>query len=202
MRRALPLLAGALLLAGCTGTPRIPATAGVPVDPALVTEWLASVRIGVASGAEGGSGSFNWRQLGSRTSLDVRGPLGAGGLHVEAEDAELSVTGADGARVDAGAAREAIRARLGVDLPLAELRYWMLGLPAPGSDAQVEGHAAPPARTISQAGWSVRYDEFVTAAGWSVPARLTATAGGVRLKAVIDDWRIATPAGAGPGVSR
>jgi outer membrane lipoprotein LolB len=202
MRRAAPLLAGALLLAGCAGTPRAPVVPGVPVDPALVTEWNASGRIGIASGGEGGSGSFTWRQLGSRTSLDVRGPLGAGGLHVEADGGDLSVTGADGARVDAGAAREAIRTRLGVDLPLAELRYWMLGLPAPGSDAQVDEHAAPPARTISQAGWNVRYDAFVTAAGWSVPARLTATAGDVRLKAIVDDWRIETPAGTGSGAPR
>lgn len=200
MRRAAPLLAGALLLVGCAGTPRVPVTAGMPVDPARVTEWLASGRIGVASGGDGGSGSFTWRQQQSRTSLDVRGPLGAGGLHVEADGGDLSVTGADGARVDAAAAREAIRTRLGVDLPLDELRFWMLGLPAPGTEAQVEEHAGPPVRTIAQAGWSVRYDEFETAAGWSVPARLTATAGSVRLKAVIDDWRIATPAGAASGV--
>lgn len=195
MRRAAPLLAGALLLAGCAGTPRVPETAGVPVDAAAVTEWLASGRIAVASGGDGGSGSFTWRQVRAHTSLDVRGPLGAGGLHVEADGADLSVTAADGTRVDAAAAREAIRARLGLDLPLAELRYWMLGLPAPGSEARVQGHVTPPRRTIDQAGWSVRYDEFANASGWSVPARLTATAGSVRLKAVIDDWRIAAAAG-------
>jgi outer membrane lipoprotein LolB len=190
MRRAALLLAGTILLAGCAGVPRAPATAGAAVDPEHLTEWIASGRIGIAIEGDGGSGTFAWQQRDVRTDLTVRGPLGAGGLRVQTDGVALTVTGADGVRLDAEAAREAIRSRLGVDLPVAQLRYWLLGLPAPGSEAQVAEQFKPPLRTIDQANWSVQYDEFVTAQGWRVPARLTANSGRVRFKAVIDRWEL------------
>ena len=42
---------------------------------------------------------------------------------------------AAGQPLDGEAARAELERRLGAQLPLAELRYWMLGVPAPGASA-------------------------------------------------------------------
>jgi len=194
MRRALPWLAAALLL-GCAGTPRAPVIAGLEVDLTRVTDWVASGRIGIVVPGSGGSGTFVWRQRDDWTDLSVRGPLGAGGLQIETDGVALRVTDANGERLDAEAARGLIRSRLGADLPLAQLRYWMLGLPAPGADAEVRVQAEAPVRRIEQSGWSVAYEQFVTAKGWSVPARLTASSGPLRVKAIVDHWQLQPDAG-------
>ena len=199
MRRVAPLIVAAVL-AGCAAAPRMAPITGAAIDPLQVTEWTATGRLAIAVGPEGGSGSFTWLQHGGTTDLQLRGPLGAGSTRIVTDGQAVTVTDANGISVDTEAARTRIRARLGTDLPLAEMRYWMLGLTAPGSVAQVRGGGPGSSRVIDQAGWTVIYDPFTTAHGWSVPARLTVASGAARIKVVMDDWRLPAAGQGKPGV--
>jgi outer membrane lipoprotein LolB len=200
MRRVAPLLMAAVL-AGCAATPRVASVTGAAIDPLQVTDWTATGRLAIAVGSEGGSGSFTWLQHGGTTDLQVRGPLGAGSMRIVTDGRAVSVTDAGGHSVDTEAARGRIRARLGAELPLAEMRYWMLGLAAPGSVAQVRANEVGASRVIEQAGWTVSCDPFTTVQGWSVPARLTAASGAARIKVVVDDWGLPAPGQTKPGAA-
>ena len=81
-----------------------------------------------------------------------------------------------------------MQSRLGTDLPLESLRYWMVGLPAPAPPAQVQDSPVPPMRTIEQGGWQIVYDQFARSGPLTAPTRLTATGGNVRLKLIFDAW--------------
>jgi outer membrane lipoprotein LolB len=188
MRRIAPLLLSAALV-GCAAVPRAPAITGLPVDADRVTTWSAAGRMAVAVAGDGGSGSFDWAQRGSTTELQVRGPFGAGALSIVTDGNSLAVTDGDGRVLDAQAARDALRARLGVDLPLAEMRYWMLGLAAPGADAQVSPADAG-AASIEQSGWTVTYEPLVVAQGWTVPSRFVVASPVAKIKVVVDQWRL------------
>ena len=194
--RSLALLLVSVLLAACAVTPRAPVAPGAAIDPERVAQWSASGRLAMAVANDGGSGSFDWQQDGARTELQVRGPFGVGALRIVTDGVLLSVTDGDGQGLDAEAAREQLRARLGADLPLAELRYWMLGLPAPGPDVHISGDARG-VRTIEQAGWQVAYEPFTSVDGWAAPTRLVAARANVRIKVIVDDWRL-PPAASGP----
>jgi outer membrane lipoprotein LolB len=189
MRRFVPLALSAML-AACAATPRVAPVAGAMVDPARVVDWSARGRMAIAFANEGVSGTFEWEQHAATTSLQVRGPLGAGALRIVTDGEALSVTDADGRALDGAAAQSQIRSRLGADLPIPALRFWLLGLAAPGSTAQVSADGPRPARSIEQAGWIVRYDPFTAVHGWSVPTRLTAAGGGARIKVIVDDWQL------------
>ena len=89
-------------------------------------------------------------------------------------------------------AEAALRARLGTDLPLASLRYWMIGLPDPAATAQVTESGSAPRRIIDQHGWNIAYDAFAEAGGFVLPSRVTATSGDVRLKLSVSDWAISS----------
>src|SRR5690242_7704992 len=79
------------------------------------------------------------------------------------------------AKLDGAAARTEIESRLGFELPLAELRWWLLGLPAPGAPAEKHEDAAGGAITdFQQNGWRVSIDSRAPGLGFSLPARLTA----------------------------
>ena len=186
-RVALVLLAAVLAgCAGLTGQARVPAsTAGL----AALSAWTATGRLAVAAGSEGGSGGFVWQQRGPQTRLAVRGPLGAGAFEVTSDGEALEVTDAAGKRLGPEA-REALRARLGADLPLSSLRYWMIGLPDPASTAQVTESPGRPLRVIDQHGWTIAYDAFASTDGLALPSRVTATSGDVRLRLTVTDWRL------------
>ena len=81
-----------------------------------------------------------------------------------------------------------MRARLGADLPWASLRYWMLGLPDPGSEAAVRNADAAPWRVIEQGGWQLRYDAFRAEQGLALPQRFSAERARLRVRVVVDRW--------------
>ena len=188
--RSVATVALSAMLAACAATPRVAPLAGATVDPARVVDWSARGRMAIAFASEGGSGTFEWEQHATMTSLQVRGPLGAGALRIVADGEAVSVTDAEGRALDGTAARQRIRSRLGGDLPVLALRYWLLGLAAPGSAAQVIADGPESARSIEQDGWTIRYEPFTAVQGWSVPTRMTAASGEARIKVIVDDWQL------------
>jgi len=193
--RLLPAaLACALLVTGCATTPIDGAPETRTADPGQLTQWLAKGRIALAAQGEGGSGSFVWQQRSERTELTVRGPLGAGGLALVTDGATIELSDGAGRPLNGEAARAELERRLGVKLPLAELRYWMLGVPAPdrpgSGPVQISSGSVP---GFVQGGWVVSYEELKSQAGWNLPARLTATTNGARVKIVVDDWILPAP---------
>jgi outer membrane lipoprotein LolB len=189
-RRALAVLA-TLALAGCATPSRAPESAARP-DPGVLRQWTASGRLALLAGGEGGSGAFVWEQRDDTSQLDLRGPFGTGALRILASPDSLSMADGAGRSLDADTARAELQARLGADLPWASLRYWMLGLPAPGQPAEVTDAAAAPWRVIEQSGWRIGYDAFTAATGMSLPQRFTATQGDVRVRVVVDAWSVPT----------
>ena len=184
-RIALVLLAG--VLAGCAGLAGRPPASVSTAGIAGLTAWVAAGRLAVAAGSEGGSGGFVWQQQGAETRLRLRGPLGAGAFEIASDGDQLAVTDAAGQVLGADA-HAALRSRLGADLPLSSLRYWMIGLPDPTSTARVTESGAAPLRIIEQNGWTIAYDAFTSAGGFALPTRVTATSGDVRLRLTVSDW--------------
>jgi outer membrane lipoprotein LolB len=194
MRPLFAVLACAVIAAGCATTPAGGSSAARTADPTQLTQWLAKGRIALAAHGEGGSGSFVWQQRSERSELTVRGPLGAGGLALVTDGETIELADGAGQPLDGEAARAELERRLGVRLPLAELRYWMLGVPAP--DAPGSGPVQASTGSMPgfvQGGWVVSYEELKPQAGWNLPARLTATTRGARVKIVVDDWILPVP---------
>ena len=167
-------------LAGCATRPPViePAQAARAADPAALSQWTAKGRIALAAQGEGGSGSFVWHQRSERTELSFRGPLGAGGLQIVTDGETLELTDAEGRALDGETARQTLQQRLGIDLPLADMRYWMLGLPAPGVRSGRAGTSARRGGNVTgfrQRDWEITFPEFRPVSGWSLPARLNAS---------------------------
>jgi outer membrane lipoprotein LolB len=177
----------ALVLQGCAAPPRAPDGGSAP-DPQALGQWVASGRIAIASGADGGSGSFDWVQDGETSRLDLRGPLGAAALRLTMAPGVLSLTDGAGRTLDEVAAEADLRARLGADLPWDHLRFWMLGVPDPGQPAVVEDHGAAPWRTMQQGGWRLAYDSYAVVEGLRLPRRFAAEREGVRVRVIVDAW--------------
>ena len=189
-RRWWPLVA-ALALSGCAAPPRLP-EGGAPPDPATLQHWSATGRMAVKAGHDGGSGAFIWSQAGATSRLDLRGPLGAGALRLTVEPGTLSLADGAGRVLDAEAARAELQARLGADLPWDHLRYWMLGLAAPGEGASSSDASTSPLRVIEQSGWRLAYESFGAVQGINLPTRFSAERGAVRVRVIVDAWSLAS----------
>jgi len=144
-------------------------------------------RVAVAANGQGFQAGLRFQQLPRGSNLSLDGPLGIGGLRVVLEGEDLEIATSRGEKLDGDLARAELERRLGFALPLAELRWWLLGVPAPGEAAVDEGGGGE-IRGFTQLGWHVIINTRAEGLGFSLPQRLTAEREGARLKLVVERW--------------
>ena len=195
--RAIPILflAGVMLVAGCrTAPPRSIAGPGAdapwPAQRAgleTLDRYALNGRVAVAANGQGFSANLRYAQQASNSQLSLDGPLGIGGLRLELAGEDLEVATSRGEKLDGLEARAELERRLGFELPLNELRWWLLGIPAPG-EAAVNAADSGEIRDFTQRGWRVVINSRVPGLGFSLPQRLTAEREGARLKLLVERW--------------
>jgi outer membrane lipoprotein LolB len=149
-------------------------------------DWDLGARAAVAINTQGWQAALNWRQRGQSSELHLSGPLGVGAVVLRLNGAGLSVDGG----APGPATLAPLRERLGFDVPLAQLRYWLLGIPDPASAYVVARNSADRAQHLEQAGWAIDYDRYAPNHGDFLPAHLVLTRADVRVRIVIDQWNL------------
>jgi outer membrane lipoprotein LolB len=195
MRRLLLVLAStwlALLLAACAttrpaATPPAPAAAWDQrvVDLQRLTSWQLGGRAAVAFGTQGWQASLDWRQSGEAAEVHLSGPLGIGAMVLKRTPEGLSLNGAP----PSDAVLAQLQDRLGFELPLDHLRYWLLGVPDPGSAFEFKPNDQDRAVQLTQDQWTIDYDRYMPVDGDVLPAHLVLSREGVRVRIVVDHWQ-------------
>ena len=145
-------------------------------------------RVAVAASGQGFSANLRYAQKPRAASLSLDGPLGIGGLRVEMESEDIHIATSRGENIEGAEARAELERRLGFALPLQELRWWLLGIPAPGDVAINADPASGEIRDFIQNGWRVSINSRAPGLGFAMPQRLTAEREGARLKLLVERW--------------
>ena len=193
--RTLALLA-LLALAACRTLPPPPPAASGPWPerrPQLqaLERFSLKGRIALSANGTGFNANLRWQQQGEDSHLALEGPLGVGGMQISARGSELEIVNAHGEHISSEAAQAELRARLGFDVPLASLRYWVLGVPDPATPAEETLDAEQQRLAgLSQDGWQVNYGAYMAAGAQTLPARLTLERDKVRVRLLVEDWQL------------
>jgi outer membrane lipoprotein LolB len=187
-------LALVLTLAGCQTVP-VPAAPSVAWSvrrPTLQTlsRFGLNGRVAVAVDKQGFNAGLRWTQTGALTQLALTGPLGAGGVEVTADGSSLSVITSSGKHLGDAQARSELEDKLGFEPPLTSLRYWVLGVPDPGSSASVQLDSQQRLTQLTQDGWRVDYSAYMPVGAEWLPRLLTLQREGVRVRMVVDGWQL------------
>ena len=184
----------ALTLAGCQTAPVAPAPtlAWSVRRPVLqnLHRFDLNGRVAVAVGNQGFDAGIRWKQSGAVTRLALTGPLGAGGVEVTANGAELSVVTSSGKRLGNTAARAELEDKLGFQPPLTSFRYWILGVPDPAAPASVQLDSQQRLTELTQDGWQVDYASYMPAGAEWLPRLLTLRRAGVRVRMIVEGWEL------------
>jgi outer membrane lipoprotein LolB len=190
---AVPWILAATLLAACVATrpPTAPAAQSWPERRAALQSldrFALWGRVAVASGAEGFNGGLRWEQQDALSRVEIDGPFGAGGVHIESEGAHFTLATSRGDRLDGAAGRAELERRLGFALPLSSLRYWIVGVPDPGAPSNEVLDPQLRLAMLEQGGWRVSYPRYVVASDRWLPKRVTVERGGARVRLIVDRW--------------
>lgn len=190
------LLTVSVLLAGCASIPGT-APAGPPNEAAWqsrraslmqLDDWDMQGRVGIVNGKEGGSGSMNWHQQGETLQFDFHGPFGAGALDINGDANALHVKSSRGDDFITTDPERDFTRLLHVPLPVLSMRYWVIGLPAPGTAFEKQVDADGHLVNLVQCGWHVSYQMYAAFDGHDLPTRLVIQREAVRIKLAIEEW--------------
>jgi outer membrane lipoprotein LolB len=184
-----------LLAAGCASLPEAGGAGDWPARRQALqqlADWDLKGRVAVAAGGDGFSGGLRWRQAGARSDIELRGPLGGTAFQVTVDGAQFIVTDDSGATLCGDDARRFVLEQMGGEapLPIAEMRYWLLGAPAPGAPHRESLGPDQRLAALEQSGWHVAYASYRGVGELALPSRLEIAAAGLRLRVAVSDWRL------------
>jgi outer membrane lipoprotein LolB len=183
------------LLAGCRTLPVVTPVA-VPWEqrrPQLQARdhFELKGRVAIAVADQGVNANLQWTQTGEHTQVTLEGPLGVGAVRISATGSELVIVTADGQRLDSEAAHAELATRLGFDPPLESLRFRIQGVPDPATPAsETLDSAQQRLQALVQDGWSILYTSYIMVGNEWLPARLSVQRDTVRVRLLIDGWRL------------
>jgi outer membrane lipoprotein LolB len=180
-----------LLIAGCATTPPLPPVDWnrAKVERQQLERWHMKGRAAVATENDGWSASVAWNQDSARSELNLQGALGVGGVHVTSDGQAVEIETSKGEKINAEDAATALEQTIGIPLPLASLRYWLLGVPDPGLPAVEQLDDRGRLSRLEQDGWQATYDRYAYQNEAWLPGRMRLEKGPVRVRVVVDQWR-------------
>lgn len=200
MTRSLRFLAVALplLLAACVPQAvRIKGDAGLLNDQlareqalAHADHWTLQGRLGVSDGKTGGSGSFSWTQNGEHYEFVLRGPAISGmNFRLSGGPEGALLEGVDGGPLRGPDAEVLMHKALGWEVPLRDLRAWVLGLRADSGPAELSFGADRLPALLEQDGWVVDYHEWDAVHQPPLPKKVYAERPPYKVRLSIESWQ-------------
>jgi outer membrane lipoprotein LolB len=203
MSRLLPPLL-LLLFASCSPTPPRP----LPDTSAeqhwqlrqsrleQLDHWQLSGRLAVQKEHEAWHMSLEWQQLSDRYSLNIIAPLGQGSMQLHGDAQQVMLITDEGESLNARSPELLLYQQLGWRVPVSALRYWVLGLPAPGKYQPTLDEYGRLSH-LQQAGWEIEFIDYRRLQGEEFPRKVFVSNHQASVKLVISEWQ-ALPAPA-PG---
>ena len=193
-----PGVAAGLLLAACAPVPvRRPADeAALAVQAARerqlagVEQWTLEGHLAVSDGHDGGSGSLRWMQDGQRYDFELRAPITGKSFRLSGGPGGAVLEGIEGGPLRGPDAEALMRKALGWEVPLDDLRAWVLGLRASGSPAELRFGEHDLPSLLVQDGWTVDYRAWDQAQQTPLPQKVFASRPPYKVKLSIDSFRL------------
>ncbi|HXH54593.1 MAG TPA: lipoprotein insertase outer membrane protein LolB [Gammaproteobacteria bacterium] len=186
------------LLGGCAAVIQAPDTLHTTTHSKVRNQNLAYLKdfevigkIGFSDGKQGGNASVVWEQHPQSYQIRLYGPLGSQAIQIKGEPNRVSLTKTDGKIITANTPEALVHQELGWVIPVSGLRYWLRGLPAPGTAPKkmlLDGSNR--LWQIDQQGWKIQYQAYKSIEGRDVPYKLLLTNGSIRLKFIFDRWSL------------
>jgi len=156
-----------------------------------LSQWRASGRVAVEVPGDGWSATLLWLQRKRDYRIQLSGPFGQGAVRIDGDSSGVTLRTADGRVARAPGAEELMAQELGAQVPVTVLRYWLTGRPAPRHPVthrllDDDGRL----RELDQAGWQVRYTEYVDSEGGALPARIAIGRDDTHARFLISRWQL------------
>lgn len=185
------------LLAGCAPAVRMKGDAAMyraqqQRERALASadHWTLNGRLGVSDGHNGGSGSLEWHQDGDHYDFQLRAPITGKSFRLTGGPGGALLEGLEGGPLRGPDAESLMRKALGWEMPLSDLRAWVLGLRADSGPAELRFGDDQLPSLLLQDGWTVDYRRWDQSRQPALPVQIFATKPPYKVRLFIESWQL------------
>ncbi|RUL69705.1 lipoprotein insertase outer membrane protein LolB [Dyella choica] len=155
-----------------------------------VNHWVLQGKLGVSNGQDAGSGGFTWTQDGDHYEFVFRTPITGRSYRLTGSPDGAELDGAEGGPLRGPDAESLMRRALHWEVPLDELRAWVLGLRAQGAQADLSFGDDRLPSVLQQDGWTVTYPAWDTTHQPPLPAKVFAEKPPYKVRLAIQSWNL------------
>jgi outer membrane lipoprotein LolB len=152
--------------------------------------WRMEGRIGVQTSEDAWQANLFWEHEPAQDRLRVSGPLSQGMVSIVVQKDLIYINEGNGITHASRDPDAMLQERLGFAVPLASLRYWMLGVPDPEQTSTPLPAGEGFLSGFEQAGWVIRVERSRDIENLMLPQKLLVQGRGVKLKIIGDNWEI------------
>lgn len=162
-----------------------------------ISDWQLTGKLGIRTADDSGSASLKWAQQIANYQINLSGPLGQKSMIITGTPDKVRLEQTGEPAQEADTAEALIKKSAGWTLPVAQLAYWVRGVPAPKLRiTQLQQNETGLIAQLIQGGWSINYsnyrDQTFNGVNLPLPGKITAEYKDVRLVLVIRDWQLGT----------
>ncbi|MDG1024983.1 MAG: lipoprotein insertase outer membrane protein LolB [Gammaproteobacteria bacterium] len=151
--------------------------------------WELRGRVNVRYDNESHTPRIIWLQQNVDYNIRLWGTFNAGATEIVGRPGFVTMEN-DGQTLSANSPEDLILEQLGYELPVSQLNYWIKGLPAPESEAQLVFNELNQLTTIQQADWTINLSDMRQYGALNLPRRveLTRPRNDIRLRFIGLNW--------------
>lgn len=191
--RTLALCLLLTILGGCSLQPRTelppPSTISWEEHQSRLQQlntWELNGKIGIRTREDAHSANLYWHQQEYRYEIEMSGPLGQGGAHLEGQPGQVKLDISGEPSYHATSPEQLLLDRLGWSLPVTQAYWWVRGLPAPDSPHEFllsDNRLAQ----LTQDGWVIHYLSY-SLAPQPLPQKIRMSRDGLQITLIIREW--------------
>ena len=154
------------------------------------THWSLQAHFAVSDGRDGGSGSLAWQQAGDDYSMTLRAPITGKSARLQGGPDGVVLTGVRKQPIRGDDAQSLLSDEFGWYIPVAQLTWWVRGLRAPDSPADVRYGKDGLPSLLKQDGWEVQYLDWYSDRSPPLPRRVFADKPPYSVRVLIEQWQM------------
>lgn len=160
---------------------------------AALSDWTLAGRLAILNDHEAWHVSINWEQQQQNYSILLSAPLGQGSLKLSGNASNVTLLTDEGESVSSSDPGELLYRQFGWKVPVKALRYWVLGVPAPGATRDEKLDEYGRLVKLKQDGWEINFLDYEPRMGVELPGRVFVNNNKAKVKLVISDWQPLPP---------
>jgi outer membrane lipoprotein LolB len=152
--------------------------------------WDMYAVLGVRFAGKNTMVHFYWQQIANNFTINISTPINIGGVIITGSTKQVTLWRSATDKIVAKTPEQLMYQELGWSLPLFDLKYWVLGLPAPHIPYNAKFDMYNHLSYLKQQGWEIEYADFRSIGNIDLPQKIWLENPKLRAKLVIKKWRI------------